>query len=160
MGSPSVVRRSKPPCGMAAFAWNQWQPSCGINGRLPVESVATFVWNQWQLSRGISGRFGVEYANKLARGMKAGVRYPMRQIFAGCAVAVSGAVSRLRVSVTRHPTALYHMVLSSSRSYADHLLSIEAERWASAAAGSGSAADAVGSQLHALVGRSHGLARF
>jgi len=67
MGSPSVVRRSKPPCGMAAFAWNQWQPSCGINGRLPVESVATFVWNQWQLSRGISGRFGVEYAPLMKR---------------------------------------------------------------------------------------------
>ena len=30
MGSPSVVRRSKPPCGMAAFAWNQWQVWRGI----------------------------------------------------------------------------------------------------------------------------------
>src|SRR5713226_8219462 len=60
--------------------------------------------------------------------MKAGVRYPMRQTFAGCAVAVSGTVSRLRESVTRHPTALYRMFLSSSQSSADHLLSIEAER--------------------------------
>jgi hypothetical protein len=41
-----------------------------------------------------------------------------------------------------NPTALYHTIVSSSRSYADHLLAIEAERWASGAAGSGSAADA------------------
>jgi hypothetical protein len=34
---------------------------------------------------------------------------------------VSGTVSRLRVSGTRHPTALYHMVLFSRRLYADHL---------------------------------------
>ena len=53
MGSPSVVRRSKPPCGMAAFAWNQWQPSCGINGSFRVESMAAFAWNQWQVWRGI-----------------------------------------------------------------------------------------------------------
>jgi hypothetical protein len=32
------------------------------------------------------------------------------------------------VSVTRHPTVLYRMVVSSSRSYADRLLSMEAER--------------------------------
>jgi hypothetical protein len=57
------------------------------------------------------------------------------------------------VSVTRHPTALYHMVVSSSRSYADCLLSMEAERQASGAAESGSdaGADAVSRRLDALV---------
>jgi hypothetical protein len=40
---------------------------------------------------------------------------PMRGTFpAGCALAASGAVSRLRMSVTMHPTALYHMVVSFS----------------------------------------------
>src|SRR5262245_10156831 len=51
----------------------------------------------------------------------------MRGIGAGrCAAAVSGAVSRLRVSVTMHPTALHHMVASSSWSHAG-LLSVEGE---------------------------------
>ena len=72
---------------------------------------------------------------------------------AAAPVAASGAASRLRVSVTMHPTALYHMVISLRRSYADRLLSMEAERWRSAAAGSGSEgrADAVGSQVQCLV---------
>ena len=60
MGSPSVVRRSKPPCGVAGFLWNQWQLSPGIGGSFAMESVATFVWNQWQVSHGISGNFRVE----------------------------------------------------------------------------------------------------
>jgi hypothetical protein len=42
-----------------------------------------------------------------------------------CACEVSGTASRLRVSVMIYPTALNHMVLSSSQSYAGHLLSIE-----------------------------------
>src|SRR5215475_3006244 len=42
-------------------------------------------------------------------------RYPILATFAdGCAAAGSGAARRLRVSVTRHPTALYHMVVSFS----------------------------------------------
>src|SRR5438093_13721551 len=42
-------------------------------------------------------------------------RYPILATFAdGCASAASGAARRLRVSVTRHPTALYHMVVSFS----------------------------------------------
>src|SRR6266851_4614309 len=40
-------------------------------------------------------------------------RYPMRATFAlCCACAASGAVSRLRVIVTMHPTALCHIVVS------------------------------------------------
>jgi hypothetical protein len=49
---------------------------------------------------------------------------------------VSGAASRLRVSVTMHPTALYHIVVSLSRSHAELLLSTDAERPSSPAAGS------------------------
>jgi hypothetical protein len=62
MGSPSVVRCSKPPRGVAGFLWNQWQASRGIGGSFAMESVASFPWNQWQASRGIGGSFGVEYA--------------------------------------------------------------------------------------------------
>src|SRR5438105_4917808 len=51
-------------------------------------------------------------------------------------------MSRLRMSVTRHPTVLYRMVVSSSRSSADRLPSMEAERRASAAPGSRSDAGA------------------
>jgi len=51
---------------------------------------------------------------------------PIRGIFAGGCAAASGAASKLRASITRNSTALYHMVVSSSRSYADHRLSIEA----------------------------------
>jgi hypothetical protein len=54
------------------------------------------------------------------------------------------------MSVTMPPIA-YHMLVTSCQSAADLLLAFEAERWASAAAGSGSAASAVGSQLHAFV---------
>src|SRR5262249_43862639 len=43
----------------------------------------------------------------------------------GCAVARSGTASRLRVSATMHPAVPYHMVVSLSRSYVDHPLSIE-----------------------------------
>jgi hypothetical protein len=54
------------------------------------------------------------------------------------------------VGVTTHPTVLYHIVVSLSRPHAHLLLSIEAERRASGAAGSGSGADAVRRHLHAL----------
>ena len=30
---------------VAALPWNQWQLSCGMSGRLPVESVADLEWN-------------------------------------------------------------------------------------------------------------------
>jgi hypothetical protein len=48
---------------VAAFLWNQWQLSPGIDGRLAMESVAALPWNQWQASPGIGGMFGVEYAH-------------------------------------------------------------------------------------------------
>ena len=60
MGSPSVVRCSKPPRGVAGFLWNQWQPSRGIGGSFRLESMAGLLWNQWQLSGGTGGSFGVE----------------------------------------------------------------------------------------------------
>src|SRR5262249_34270174 len=60
MGSPSVVRRCKPPCGVAGFLWNQWQLSPGISGNLRMESMAGFPWNQWQPSCGTGGSFAVE----------------------------------------------------------------------------------------------------
>ena len=44
----------------------------------------------------------------------------------GWAVAACGAVSRLKVSVTMHPTMLHHMVVSSRQPHADLLLSMEA----------------------------------
>src|SRR5713226_2689495 len=81
-------------------------------------------------------------------------RSPIRAIFAVCcAGATSGAMSRLRVSMTMHPAVLYHMGVSFSQPHADLLLSIEAERWRSPAAGSGSEAraDAGGSQVQRLV---------
>src|SRR5262245_38392673 len=53
----------------------------------------------------------------------------MRGTFAGgCTSAASGTASRLRVSVITHPMVLYHMVVSSSRSSANHHLFIGAER--------------------------------
>src|SRR5882672_10498568 len=56
-------------------------------------------------------------------------RSPIRAIFAVCcAGATSGAMSRLRVSMTMHPAVLYHMVVSFSQPHADLLLSIEAEQ--------------------------------
>jgi hypothetical protein len=66
MSSPGVARRSKPPCGVAGFPWNQWQLSPGIGGSFAMESVATFVWNRWQLCYGISGSFPVESVAGLA----------------------------------------------------------------------------------------------
>src|SRR2546426_494570 len=48
---------------------------------------------------------------------------------ADCAWDVSGAASRLRTSVTRTPTALYHIILSSHQPHANLLLSMEAERY-------------------------------
>jgi hypothetical protein len=66
MRSPGVARRSKPPCGVAGFPWNQWQLSPGIGGSFAMESVATFVWNRWQLCYGISGSFPVESVAGLA----------------------------------------------------------------------------------------------
>jgi hypothetical protein len=44
------------------------------------------------------------------------------------------------MSMTIHPTVLHHMSVSSRQLHADLLLSMEAERRASAAAGSRSAA--------------------
>jgi hypothetical protein len=42
-------------------------------------------------------------------------RYPIVATFAdGCAAAAGGAARKLRVSVTMHPTTLYHMVVSFS----------------------------------------------
>src|SRR6266852_3399674 len=71
---------------------------------------------------------------------------------AGCAWDVSGAVSRLRLSVTMPPIVLPHIVISSRQPHADLVLSIEAERQPSAAAGSRSdeGAEAVGSQLQGV----------
>ena len=60
MGSPSVARGSRSRGAVAAFTWNQWQPSPGIGGSFAVESVAALPWNQWQLCRGISGNVRVE----------------------------------------------------------------------------------------------------
>ena len=31
--------------GVSALPWIQWQLSCGMGGRLPVESVADLEWN-------------------------------------------------------------------------------------------------------------------
>src|SRR5262249_14362716 len=47
----------------------------------------------------------------------------------GCALEASGATSRLRVSATRHPTVLHHMVVSLCQSDVGLLLSMEAEPW-------------------------------
>jgi len=66
MGSPSVAHRSKPPCGVAGFPWNQWQLSPGIGGSFAMESVAALLWNRWQLCYGISGSFPVESVAGLA----------------------------------------------------------------------------------------------
>ena len=62
MGSPSVVRGSRPQGAVAAFTLNQWQRSPGMGGSFAMESVATFVWNSRQRWCGIGGSFGVEYA--------------------------------------------------------------------------------------------------
>ena len=52
-------------------------------------------------------------------------RIPIRgTVLRGCAVAVSGAASRLRVSVTRHPTVLHHIIFSLHCLYAHLLLAI------------------------------------
>jgi hypothetical protein len=64
MGSPSVTHRSKPPCGVAGFPWNQWQLSPGIGGSFALESVAALPWNQWQLWRGIR-----TYCNRIQTGI-------------------------------------------------------------------------------------------
>jgi len=54
-----------------------------------------------------------------------GFRNPILGTFlAGCATARSGATSILRVSVTRHPTVLYPIIVSSHRPPADLLLSL------------------------------------
>src|SRR5437867_9874649 len=74
MSSPGVARRSKPPCGVAGFPWNQWQLSPGIGGSFAMESVATFVWNRWQLCYGISGSFPVESVAGLAWNTHRGTR--------------------------------------------------------------------------------------
>ena len=56
-----------------------------------------------------------------------------------CASAASGSASRLRMRVTMHPTALYHIVVSLHEFHAA-LFFYEAERWRSAAPGSRSEA--------------------
>jgi len=61
---------------------------------------------------------------------------------AGWAWDVSGAVSRLRLSVTMPPIVLPHIVISSRQPHADLVLSIEAERQVSGAVGSRSDAGA------------------
>src|SRR5262245_17272480 len=53
MGSPSVIPGSRPRGAVAAFTWNQWQPSSGIGGSCAMESVAMFVWDRRQLWHGI-----------------------------------------------------------------------------------------------------------
>ena len=57
------------------------------------------------------------------------------------------------MSVTMHLMGLHPMIVSSSQPHADLLLSMEAERWRSPAAGSGSdaGADAVGNQVQCVV---------
>jgi hypothetical protein len=55
----------------------------------------------------------------------------------GCAVVTNGSVSKPSVSATIHPTVLHHMVFSSHQPHTNLLLSIEAERPRSPAAGSG-----------------------
>src|SRR5437763_17104508 len=91
-------------------------------------------------------------ARQLVPGGGPGSRTPaLGRVPRGCAVVRSGTASRLRVSATLHPAVPYHMVISLSRSYADFLPCREAERCASAAAGSGSGADAGGSRLQAVV---------
>jgi hypothetical protein len=45
MDSPSVARSSRSWGVVAAFPWNQWQPSPGISGKFAVESVAGLAWN-------------------------------------------------------------------------------------------------------------------
>ena len=59
---------------VAAFPWNQWPPSRGISGRLPVESVAAFTWNRWPSSRGIGGRNALEYAQALSNRLNLSIR--------------------------------------------------------------------------------------
>src|SRR5262252_9628601 len=73
----------------------------------------------------------------------------------GCAMVMGSTASRPRVHVTNHPTALYYMVVSVCGGHTCLLPPIEAERCASAAAGSGSEAraDAGGSRLQAIVSR-------
>jgi hypothetical protein len=67
------------------------------------------------------------------RGAKAeeepGMNRPSLGTFAVCcALDVSGAVSTLRMSVTIHPIVPPHMVMSSTQTHTNLLLSIEAER--------------------------------
>src|SRR5881409_1846136 len=84
-------------------------------------------------------------------------KYPTLGTFiGGCASAARGTASRLRMSMTIHPTVLHHMIVSSRQLHADLLLSMEAERYASGAAESGSAADAVSRRLHAVLGAGEG----
>src|SRR5881409_2519660 len=55
-------------------------------------------------------------------------KYPTLGTFiGGCASAARGTASRLRMSMTIHPTVLHHMIVSSRQLYADLLLSMEAE---------------------------------
>jgi hypothetical protein len=58
-----------------------------------------------------------------------GIRKPIRGTCdGGCATAASGAASRLRMSVTMHPTAWHHMVVSLRWAYAGSLLAMAAEQ--------------------------------
>jgi hypothetical protein len=58
------------------------------------------------------------------------MRKPIRGTFDGGASAASGAPRKLRISMTMHPMALHHIVVSSRQPHADLLLSVEAaSRW-------------------------------
>ena len=45
--------------GVAGLAWNQWQLSPGIGGRLAMESVAGLAWNT---HAGVCGENGIAYS--------------------------------------------------------------------------------------------------
>jgi hypothetical protein len=74
---------------------------------------------------------GSQVANP--NGLDSSDQYPTLGTFVGgWASAVRGAASRLRMSLTIHPTVLPHMIVSSRQLHADLLLSMEAERQGSA----------------------------
>ena len=107
------------PCGVAAFLWNRWQLSPGIDGRLAMESVAALPWNQWQDSPGIGGIFGVEYAmsaRRFFRRQRIIHRRPSRgarKLCSGCSRLVESPPSLLSdwerwVSATHHDEESRH----------------------------------------------------
>src|SRR5438093_7294523 len=42
---PASLSAPSPYQGVAALPWNYWQLSCGISGKLRLESVAALAWN-------------------------------------------------------------------------------------------------------------------